>query len=347
MFSRIFPSPSRRQPEMAADFHKSPLPAWIVLPFMFVCIVAVLATWGSGSLFLGLASGLTGAIAAAWWCERMLRAVVDPIAQIASGDRYAALPARIGSGALTDSAAAAETMRQALNDADALAVDHKSREAETRLRYASRGFFTRRFRSTIDELTVTFQAAGEEIRVTTANLGARNQDMSHRTAHAVEAATSASRDVAAVAEAARGLLTLIVQCSTEAAATRDATDRTISDLGHTDFTVRSLAAAAERIGAVVKLIEAIASQTSLLALNATIEAARAGAAGKGFAVVASEVKTLAQQTAKATGDISAQIHDIQHAVNETVEAIAGVSSSVTTMSNANRQLTGILDHQAA
>jgi urea transport system substrate-binding protein len=98
---------------------------------------------------------------------------------------------------------------------------------------------------------------------------------------------------------------------------------------------------------VVKLIEAIASQTSLLALNATIEAARAGAAGRGFAVVASEVKTLAQQTAKATGDIGAQIHDIQHAVNETVEAIASVSSSVTTMSDANRQLTGILDHQAA
>ena len=110
--------------------------------------------------------------------------------------------------------------------------------------------------------------------------------------------------------------------------------------------MRSLAAAAERIGTVVKLIEAIASQTSLLALNATIEAARAGAAGRGFAVVASEVKTLAQQTAKATGDISAQVHDIQHAVNQTVEAIAGVSSSVTTMSEANRQLTGILDHQA-
>jgi urea transport system substrate-binding protein len=98
---------------------------------------------------------------------------------------------------------------------------------------------------------------------------------------------------------------------------------------------------------VVKLIEAIASQTSLLALNATIEAARAGAAGRGFAVVASEVKTLAQQTAKATAEIGGQIHDIQHAVNETAEAISGVSSSVATMSNANRQLTGILDHQAA
>jgi urea transport system substrate-binding protein len=170
--------------------------------------------------------------------------------------------------------------------------------------------------------------------------------MSRRTAHAVEAAACASRDVGAVAEAARGLLTLIVQCTNEAAAAKDATERTIADLGHTDFIVRSLAAAAERIGAVVKLIEAIASQTSLLALNATIEAARAGAAGRGFAVVASEVKTLAQQTAKATGEISAQVHDIQHAVNETVDTIAGVPSSVTTMSNANRQLAGILDHQA-
>ena len=170
--------------------------------------------------------------------------------------------------------------------------------------------------------------------------------MRRRTAQAVDAATAASRDVAAVAEAARELLALIVQSTTEAAAAKDATERTMTDLERTDRTVRSLAAAAERIGTVVKLIEAIASQTSLLALNATIEAARAGAAGRGFAVVASEVKTLAQQTAKATGEIGAQIHDIQHAVNETVEAIASVSSSVTTMSEANRQLTGILDHQA-
>ena len=97
---------------------------------------------------------------------------------------------------------------------------------------------------------------------------------------------------------------------------------------------------------VVKLIELIAAQTSLLALNATIEAARAGAAGRGFAVVAGEVKSLAQQTAKATGDIGAQIRDIQQAVEQTVSAIAAVSSSVTTMSDTNRRLTGILDHQA-
>ena len=139
---------------------------------------------------------------------------------------------------------------------------------------------------------------------------------------------------------------LIARSSSEVAAAKNATDRTVDQLARTDRTVRSLAAAADRIGTVVKLIEGVAAQTSLLALNATIEAARAGAAGRGFAVVASEVKSLAQQTAKATGEIGTLIHDIQHAVDDTVTAIAAVSSSVTTMSEANRQLTGILDHQA-
>jgi urea transport system substrate-binding protein len=322
------------------------MPAWILLPVGSAAAVAVLITWGTGSLVLGLITALVGALAAAWWCEQMLRGVAGTIAQIAGGDRYAALPERIGRGALGDSAAAAEKMRQVLIDADALAVDHRSREAETRLHHAGRSFFTQRFRATVDKLIDVFQSAAEEIQVTAADLGARNVDVRQRTAHAVDAAAAASRDVAAVADAARELLALIVQSTAEAAAAKDATARTMTDLERTDRTVRSLAAAAERIGTVVKLIEAIASQTSLLALNATIEAARAGAAGRGFAVVASEVKTLAQQTAKATGDISAQVHDIQDAVHQTVEAIASVSSSVTTMSEANRQLTGILDHQA-
>ena len=94
-----FPCASASQPEMAADSDKNPLPAWIALPFVFVCIVTMLTTWGTGSLILGLAAGLTGALAAAWRSERMLRAVVAPIAQIASGDRYAALPSSIGGGA--------------------------------------------------------------------------------------------------------------------------------------------------------------------------------------------------------------------------------------------------------
>jgi len=320
-------------------------PVWIFLPVIGASATAVLLGWWSGSLALGLAAAILGAIFCTWSVERRLRRTVDAIAQIAAGDRYAAVPVAQG-GALGDGAAAAEKMRQVVIDADALAVDHRSREAEMRLHQAGRGFFTQRFRITVDELIRAFQSAGEEIRFTVADLGARNADMRQRTAHAIDAAAGASRDVVGVADAARALLALIMQSANEVTAAKAATDRTITDLARTDGTVRSLAAAAERIGAVVKLIEAIASQTSLLALNATIEAARAGAAGRGFAVVASEVKTLAQQTAKATGDIGTQVHDIQRAVSETVDAIAGVSSSVTTMSGVTRQLADILDHQA-
>jgi len=331
---------------MPDNFRNSPLSAWLLLPFAFVCGLPVVITWVTGSVTVGLATGLAGAVAAVWWCERSFRSVVGTFSLIAGGDRYAQLPRRFG-GALAESAVAAETMRQALIDADALAVDQRCRETELRLHQASRGFFTQRFRTTVDELTGAFQSAGEAIGLTAANLGARNTDMGQSAAQAVDAATVASRDVAAVAHAAREVLALIVQCTSEAAAAKGATERTMEDLASTERTVRSLAAAAERIGAVVKLIDAIASQTSLLALNATIEAARAGAAGRGFALVAAEVKTLALQTATATAEIGAQIHGIQTAVSDTVDAIAGVSLSVATMNGANRQLTGILDQQAA
>jgi methyl-accepting chemotaxis protein len=96
----------------------------------------------------------------------------------------------------------------------------------------------------------------------------------------------------------------------------------------TNSQIGSLASAAQRIGDVVGLIQAIAAQTNLLALNATIEAARAGEAGRGFAVVASEVKSLAGQTAKATEEISAQVTGIQASTRDAVEAIGQIAGTV-------------------
>ena len=93
-------------------------------------------------------------------------------------------------------------------------------------------------------------------------------------------------------------------------------------------TVRTLAEGAQKIGDVVNLISDIAEQTNLLALNATIEAARAGDAGKGFAVVASEVKSLANQTAKATEDIATQIAEMQNVTGDAVGAIQGIAKAI-------------------
>jgi methyl-accepting chemotaxis protein len=108
-----------------------------------------------------------------------------------------------------------------------------------------------------------------------------------------------------------------------------------------------LSQAAGRIGDVVDLIQTIAGQTNLLALNATIEAARAGAAGKGFAVVAAEVKTLAEQTANATGEISQQIADIQSATQDSVSAIKEIGTTIARISEISSAIATAVEQQGA
>ena len=115
----------------------------------------------------------------------------------------------------------------------------------------------------------------------------------------------------------------------------------------TNDRVGELSKAAGRIGDVVELINTIAGQTNLLALNATIEAARAGEAGRGFAVVASEVKALAEQTAKATGEISQQISGIQSATQESVNAIREISSTIEKLSEVSSTIAAAVEQQGA
>ncbi|MBF0324623.1 MAG: cache domain-containing protein [Alphaproteobacteria bacterium] len=115
----------------------------------------------------------------------------------------------------------------------------------------------------------------------------------------------------------------------------------------TTGTINGLNLAAQRIGEVVKLINAIASQTNLLALNATIEAARAGEAGRGFAVVAGEVKNLANQTSQATGDIGAQIDGVQAATREAVEAVKEITRVIGSMNEVTATIAAAVEEQSA
>src|SRR5262249_42483800 len=146
------------------------------------------------------------------------------------------------------------------------------------------------------------------------------------------ASEQAGANVQTVAAATEELVASIHEISNQVSHSSQIAAEAVAEAGRTDTTVQELAASAQKIGDVVRLIQDIASQTNLLALNATIEAARAGEAGKGFAVVASEVKALANQTSRATEEISAQVGEVQQATQGAVGAIEVIRRKIAELS---------------
>lgn len=177
---------------------------------------------------------------------------------------------------------------------------------------------------------------------------AADADDTRKRATAVAAASEqSSASIQTVAAAAEELSSSVQEISRQVADSARISAAAVEDAKRTDATVRGLAAAADRIGDVVKLISEIAGQTNLLALNATIEAARAGEAGKGFAVVAGEVKSLAGQTARATGDIESQVAAIREATRAAVHAIAGIGQTIGRIDGVATAIASAVEEQGA
>ena len=161
------------------------------------------------------------------------------------------------------------------------------------------------------------------------------------------AAVDTTSNVQAVAGAAEELSAAVTDVNRRVVKSTDVAKRAVSETERTNATMRGLVDAAQRIGTIVKVIQDIASQTNLLALNATIEAARAGEAGKGFAVVAGEVKTLANQTTKATEEIQTQVGAIQGETDRAVDAIANIGKTVDEMSEISTAIATAMEQQGA
>lgn len=203
------------------------------------------------------------------------------------------------------------------------------------------------FESAIGGVIERVSSASTELEAAAHSLAQTAETSQGLAAVVASASEEASANVQSVASAAEEMAGSVSEISRQVQeSTRIAADA-VKQADKTDARISELSQAASRIGDVVKLITAIAEQTNLLALNATIEAARAGEAGRGFAVVAQEVKALAAQTAKATGEISAQITGMQAATQDSVAAIKEIGGTIDRMSEIAAAIAAAVEEQGA
>ena len=185
------------------------------------------------------------------------------------------------------------------------------------------------------------------LTTTSSTVQSVTEDTLRRMASASSASTETSQSVDLTVAATEELTSSIEEIGQQAARGMAMARSAVADTERANQTIRSLDEAAERIGSVVGLISKIAAQTNLLALNATIEAARAGEAGKGFAVVAAEVKALANQTSRATEDISQQVAAIQEATKGAVNEIGSIGRIIHELTSVSTSIAAAVDEQGA
>jgi len=202
------------------------------------------------------------------------------------------------------------------------------------------------FEGAVGEIVNIVSSASAELQAAASTLTSSAEETSSQSASVSSAAEQAAMNVQTVAAAIEELASSATEIGRQAEQSKSVAARAVSEAERTNGQMRELRQNADQIGAIISLIDEIAEKTNLLALNATIEAARAGEAGKGFAVVANEVKGLAEQTAKATAEISGQIKSMQGSTTVAGEAIASIGKTIDDMSSISDAIFGAIGEQS-
>jgi len=277
-----------------------------------------------------------------------LTSMVSAMTRLAGGDVRMAIPGLGRRDEIGEMAGAVEVFKNNMIEADRLRAEQLEAEArQAEQRKADMRELANAFEGAVGEIVETVSSAATELEASADTL-TKAAERSQRLATTVATASEeASTNVQSVSCASEELTTSVNEISRQVQESSRVANEAVGQAQKTNGRVSELSMAASRIGDVVELINTIAGQTNLLALNATIEAARAGEAGRGFAVVASEVKALAEQTAKATGEISQQISGIQAATQESVEAIKEIGATIGRMSEISSTIAAAVEEQGA
>ena len=297
--------------------------------------------------------GLVVGLAMALWIG--IKGLSQPIGQLkivmaafAQNDLKADVPGVERRDELGEMARTVEVFKKSALEVERMRTEQQAAEARAvQQRKADMIKLADQFEGAVGEIIETVSSASTELEASATTLSAtaeRAQDLATTVAAASE---EASTNVQSVASATEEMASSVNEISRQVQESARMAGEAVDQARKTNDRVSELSKAAARIGDVVELINTIAGQTNLLALNATIEAARAGEAGRGFAVVASEVKALAEQTAKATGEIGQQITGIQAATQDSVGAIKEISGTIEKLSEISSTIAAAVEEQGA